>query len=38
MHLTTGHRNANETIAMVSVLWTFLVLAGYLIALAMRPI
>ncbi len=36
-HLRKGDRNANETIAMVSDLLIFLVLAGYLAALLFRP-
>jgi len=36
-HLLKGDRNANETIAMVSDLFIFLVLAFYLVALLVRP-
>ena len=36
-HLLKGDRNANETIAMVSDLFVFLVLAFYLGALLVRP-
>jgi hypothetical protein len=35
-HLRKGDRNANETVAMVSDLFIFLVLAGYLAALLAR--
>ncbi len=35
-HLTKGDRNANENIAMISDLWIFLVLAGFLAATAAR--
>jgi hypothetical protein len=36
MHLIKGKRNRTENIAMVSDLWIFLVLAGFLIAFALR--
>ncbi len=36
-HLMKGNRNTKETIAMVSDLFIFLVLAGYVVALFFRP-
>jgi hypothetical protein len=36
-HLMKGDRNTKETIAMVSDLFIFLVLAGYVVALLFRP-
>jgi hypothetical protein len=36
-HLMKGDRNTKETIAMVSDLFIFLVLAGYVVALFFRP-
>jgi len=36
-HLIRGDRNSTETIAMISDLFIFLVLAGYLAALVFRP-
>lgn len=36
-HLIKGHRNRTENIAMVSDLWIFVVLAGCLAAIMLRP-